>query len=162
MPTIDDSAYISENVIVAGEVRIGANASIWFGSVVRGDVAPITIGENTNVQDGTIKHTSRFDGPTNIGSNVTIGHRAVIHACTVHDYGFIGMGSIIMDKAVVESYGFVASGALIAPGKVVKSRELWAGVPAKFVRVLSDEEVAHIIDSAVHYIKLSKNYIRNT
>lgn len=159
IPQIHSTAYISEGVVIVGDVTIGANSNIWFGSVIRGDVAPITIGENTNIQDGTIIHTSRFDGPTSIGSNITVGHKALIHACTIEDKAFIGMGSIIMDHALVESLGFVASGALISPGKIVKSKQLWAGVPAKHIRDLSQEEIDHMLENAEHYVKLAREYM---
>lgn len=158
-PVIDPGAYISSSVDVIGAVTIGKDSSIWFASVLRGDVAPISIGLKTNIQDGTIIHTSRFDGPTNIGNNVTIGHRAVIHACTIEDYGFIGMGAIILDKARVESFGFVAAGAVVPPGKTVGSKELWSGVPARYVRNLSDKEIENIEESAEHYVRLSKFYL---
>jgi carbonic anhydrase/acetyltransferase-like protein (isoleucine patch superfamily) len=158
VPRIDPTSYISENVSIIGDVEIGQNSSVWFGSVLRGDVASISVGKNTNIQDGTIVHTSRFDGPTVIGDNVTIGHRAIIHACTVRDYGFVGMGAIVMDKAIIERYGFVASGALIPPGKVVKSKQLWAGVPARYIRDISEEEVLEIKESAAHYVRLAGLY----
>jgi carbonic anhydrase/acetyltransferase-like protein (isoleucine patch superfamily) len=158
-PLIDREAYISPSVDIIGAVTIGKDSSIWFASVLRGDVAPISIGFKTNIQDGTIIHTSRFDGPTNIGNNVTIGHRALIHACTIEDYGFIGMGATILDKAKIESFGFVAAGAVVTPGKIVRSRELWSGVPAKYLRDLSDKEVESIKESAEHYVRLSKFYI---
>ena len=131
------------------------------GSVLRGDVAEIVIGENTNIQDGSIIHTSRVNGGTYIGNNVTIGHKALIHAATINDNSFIGMNASIMDKAVVESSGIVAAGALVTSGKIVKTRELWAGVPAKFVRNISDEEVENIKNSAKNYVDLAKEYMKN-
>jgi len=158
-PKIDPSAYVSEGVYIIGDVAIGANSNIWFGSILRGDVAPITVGQNTNIQDGTIIHTSRNNGPTHIGDNVTVGHRAVIHACTIADYGFVGMSATVMDKAVIEPFGFVAAGALVAPNKVVGSKQLWAGVPAKYMRDLTEVEIEHIKKSAEHYVRLSKEYI---
>lgn len=158
-PQIHSTAYVSEGVVIVGDVTIGANSNIWFGSVIRGDVAPITIGENTNIQDGTVIHTSRFNGPTHIGNNITVGHKALIHACTIEDNAFIGMGSIVMDHARVESFGFVASGALISPGKIVKHKQLWAGVPGKYMRDLSQDEIDHMIDNAEHYVRLAKEYM---
>lgn len=157
-PTIDPSAYISQGVYIIGDVTLGADSNVWFGSVLRGDVAPITVGKNTNIQDGTIIHTSRRDGPTHIGDNVTIGHRAMIHACIIKDCAFIGMSATIMDKAIIEPFGFVAAGALVSPGKVVGSRQLWAGVPAKYIRDLCDDEIEHIKKSADNYVRLSKEY----
>lgn len=157
-PKIHDTVLLAVGCRIIGDVKIGENSSIWYNSVLRGDVAPIEIGENVNIQDGTIIHTSRFNGGTTIGDNTTVGHSVVIHACTIHDYGFIGMGSIIMDKVIVESYGFVAAGALVSPGKVIKSNELWAGVPAKFIRKITTEEISLINDSYKHYVKLSKEH----
>ncbi|NRB11429.1 MAG: gamma carbonic anhydrase family protein [Rickettsiaceae bacterium] len=157
-PTIGKGVYLADNVIIAGDVKIAENASIWFNSVVRGDVAPVTIGQNTNIQDGTIIHTSRFDGPTNIGSNITIGHLALIHACTIEDNAFIGMSSTIMDKAIIEEYGFVAAGSLVTPGKIIKKKELWAGRPAKFIRNITDEELEFMKDNVRNYLELANNY----
>ncbi|MEY3196864.1 MAG: hypothetical protein RLZZ59_230 [Pseudomonadota bacterium] len=159
LPKIHESAFLANGCYVIGDVTIDEYSSVWFTSVIRGDVAPITIGKRTNIQDGSIIHTSRFNGPTTIGSNVTIGHRAILHACDIEDNAFIGMGATILDKAKVEEFGFVAAGAVVSPGKVVGSKQLWAGVPAKYVRDLSDDEIKHIKDSAEHYVKLAKNYI---
>ncbi|MGI4776400.1 MAG: gamma carbonic anhydrase family protein [Janthinobacterium lividum] len=157
-PNIDKDAYISNNCIIVGDVVIGKNSSIWFNSVLRGDVNPIRVGNNTNIQDGTIIHTSRFDGPTEIGSNITIGHRVMLHACTILDFAFIGMSATILDRAIVEEYGFVAAGALLTPEKVVKSKQLWAGVPAKFVRTITDIELKHMQENYQHYVKLAAKY----
>ena len=161
LPKISDEAYIAEGTYIIGDVTIGPNSSIWFTSVLRGDVAPITIGKGTNVQDGSIIHTSRYNGPTHIGDYVTIGHGAIIHACTLHNFSFIGMKALVMDKAIVEEFGFVAAGAVVSPSKIVKSRELWAGVPAKYIRHLTDEEIEHIKESAENYINLASTYKRN-
>lgn len=123
-PKIHQSAYIAVGAVIAGDVTINANASIWFNTVVRGDVAPVIIGENTNIQDCSVIHTSRFDGPTTIGNNITIGHMALIHACTIEDNAFIGMQATVMDKAIIEEYGFVGAGRVIPPLiTAVKSRE---------------------------------------
>ncbi|NDA90905.1 MAG: gamma carbonic anhydrase family protein [Alphaproteobacteria bacterium] len=103
-PKIDKSSFIAHGAIIAGDVTISENSGVWFNCVLRGDVNPITVGSCTNIQDGTIIHTSRFDGPTSIGNNVTIGHLALIHACTIKNNAFIGMQSTIMDKAMIEEY----------------------------------------------------------
>lgn len=158
-PQIDPETYVSEGVHIIGDVKIGSGSSIWYGSVIRGDVAPVVIGQNTNIQDGTIIHTSRVDGGTYIGNNVTVGHRALLHACKLCDDSFVGMGAIVMDRAVVESFAIVAAGALVTNGKVVKSRQLWAGVPAKYVRDISDEEVDAIKHSSENYVKLAMEYM---
>lgn len=159
-PKIHKSTYIADGAYIIGDVKIEEDSSIWFASVVRGDVAPVTIGKGTNIQDGCVIHTSRFNGPTHIGNYVTVGHSAVVHACTLHDYSFIGMKALIMDKVIVEEFGFVAAGAVVSPGKTVKSKELWAGVPAKYVRNLTDDEIEHIKQSAKNYIALAKDYMQ--
>jgi carbonic anhydrase/acetyltransferase-like protein (isoleucine patch superfamily) len=157
-PKIHESVYIAEGAYIIGDVSISEESNIWFSSVIRGDVAPVTIGKGTNVQDGVVVHTSRFNGPTSIGDYVTIGHRAIIHACTLKTHSFIGMGSGIMDNAIIEEFGFVAAGAVVSPGKVVGSKQLWAGVPAKYVRDLTEAEVDHIKKSAINYMKLAEEY----
>ncbi len=157
-PKIHESAYIASGAVIAADVTIAANANIWFNTVIRGDVSPVSIGENTNIQDGCVVHTSRFDGPTNIGSNITIGHMALIHACTIEDNAFIGMQAAIMDKAIVEEYGFVGAGSLLPPGKVVKRKELWVGSPAKFVRYITDEELDFMRGNIENYLELAQEY----
>lgn len=157
-PIINANAYVAEGCVIAGDVNIASGANIWFNSVLRGDVAKIVIGRDTNIQDGCIIHTSRFDGPTIIGSNVTVGHMALLHACTIEDNAFIGMRATIMDYSEVAEYGFVAAGALVTPNKKIKSRELWAGVPAKFVRYITDAELSHMESTVHNYLKLAASY----
>jgi carbonic anhydrase/acetyltransferase-like protein (isoleucine patch superfamily) len=157
-PQIHPDAFIGDGVVIIGDVEIGENSSIWFNSVLRGDVAPIKIGENTNLQDGSVIHTSRFDGPVIIGNNVTIGHMALIHACKIQDNAFIGMRSMVMDHAIVEEYGFVAAGSVVTPNKVVKSRELWIGFPARCSRILSDEDIEKMRDTNKTYLRLKNEY----
>lgn len=157
-PKIDNSTFIAEGVKVIGNVELGQNTNIWYNSVLRGDVAPIKIGEDSNIQDGTVIHTSRFNGGCIIGNRVTVGHLCLLHACRLHDDSFIGMASVVMDKAIVEPYGFLAANSLLTPGKIIKSNELWAGSPAKFVRYIKDEEIYLIKDTPPHYIELAKNH----
>ena len=157
-PKIDPSVFIADGAYIVGDVTIGTDSSVWFSTVIRGDVAPVTVGKGSNIQDGVVIHTSRFNGPTHIGDYVTIGHSAVIHACTLKTHSFVGMGAIVMDKAIIEEFGFVAAGAVVSPGKVVGSRQLWAGVPAKYIRDLTDEEVESIKESAENYMRLAKDY----
>lgn len=157
-PKIHESAYIAEGVVIAGDVTIAENANIWFNTVIRGDVAPVVIGKNTNIQDCSVVHTSRFDGSTNIGSNITIGHMALIHACAIEDNAFIGMQAAVMDKAIIEEYGFVGAGSLIPPGKIVRKKELWVGRPAKFVRNITDAELEFMRGNVENYIDLSGEY----
>lgn len=158
-PQIDPSCFIADGAYIIGDVIVAKNVNIWFGAVVRGDVAPIVIGQGTNIQDNSVIHTSRLNGGTIIGENVTIGHGAVIHACTLKNHAFIGMKALIMDKAVVEEFGFVAAGAVVSPGKIVKAKELWAGVPARYIRDLNEGEIEAIKDSAINYQNLAKEYL---
>jgi carbonic anhydrase/acetyltransferase-like protein (isoleucine patch superfamily) len=157
-PSIHESVFLAAGVIIAADVTIAENSNIWFNSVIRGDVAPVIIGKNTNIQDGTVIHTSRFDGPTHIGDNITVGHMALLHACTVEDNAFIGMQAAVMDKAIIEEYGFVGAGSLVPPGKVVKRKELWMGRPAKFVRMVTDEEIDFMRGNVQNYLDLSNEY----
>ncbi|XVN40545.1 MAG: gamma carbonic anhydrase family protein [Rickettsia endosymbiont of Argas persicus] len=158
-PKIDKTAYIAPNSSIIGDVEIGSNSSIWFNTVLRGDVESIKIGSNTNVQDGTVIHTSRFNGPVEIGNNITIGHLSLIHACTIRTNAFIGMNSTIMDYALIEEYAFVAAGSLIPPKKIIKSKELWMGRPAKFIRYLTDQELEQMQDNVRNYVKLARAYL---
>lgn len=158
-PTIHPSAFVAKGAVVTGDTHIGANSSIWFNVTMRGDVNHIRIGENTNIQDGTVCHVTYKKFPLIIGNNVTIGHNATLHACTVEDFGFVGMGAVVMDGAVVETGAMVAAGALVPPGKVVKSGEIWAGNPAKFFRPMTQEEKDYLPWSAQHYVKLGQEYL---
>jgi carbonic anhydrase/acetyltransferase-like protein (isoleucine patch superfamily) len=168
MPIIDPSAFVASTAIVSGNVEIGKNSGIWYGCVLRGDVAKITIGENTNIQDNCVLHGTRPHHLQNktgaegavvlVGSGVTIGHNAIIHACIIEDYSFIGMGSIVMDLARVEQFGMLAAGAVLTPGKVVKSGQIWAGNPAKYFRDLTEVEKNYIGTSAENYIDLMREY----
>ena len=158
-PTIEKDVFLAENACIIGDVRIGSGSSVWFGCVLRGDINPIIVKQNTNIQDNTVVHVdSGKDGYVEIGSNVTIGHSAIIHACRIMDCAFIGMGSLIMDYATVEKYAMIAAGSLVSKNKSVKERELWVGRPAKPMRRVSDEEVRLIDQSAVEYYKLSQAY----
>lgn len=157
-PTIHPSAYVAPGAVVIGDVEIGAEANIWFGCVIRGDVHSIRIGARTNVQDNSVIHVTRGTGPTCIGSGVTIGHNAVLHACSLEDDCFIGMGAVVLDDAVVEKGAMLAAGALLAPRKRIKSGELWAGNPAKLFRPMSDAEQAFISVSAQNYVNLAAEY----
>jgi len=167
-PQIDKSAFIAHSAIISGNVEIGADSGVWYGCVLRGDVAKLTIGKNTNIQDNTVLHGTRpnhlqnktgADGAkVTIGDNVTIGHSAVIHACTIKDNSFIGMKSVVMDLAIVEEYSMLAAGAVLTPGKVVKSGQIWAGNPAKYFRDLTKEEKDYIKISADNYSELAREY----
>ena len=165
-PSLGQRVYIDPACTVIGEVELGDDVSVWPGTVIRGDVNFVRIGDRSNIQDGTVVHVSH-DGPhaklggfaTRIGADVTIGHKAIIHACTIEDAVLIGMGAIVLDGAVVKKHGFVGAGALIAPGKVVAEGELWLGNPAKKVRLLSDAEIEALYYSAGHYVRLKDDYL---
>jgi carbonic anhydrase/acetyltransferase-like protein (isoleucine patch superfamily) len=165
-PVLGERSYIDPAATVIGDVVLGEDVSIWPGTIVRGDVNFIRIGARTNIQDGTVVHVSH-DGPhaklggfaTVIGEDVTIGHKAIIHACRIEDAVLIGMGAILLDGAVVRKHGFVGAGALVAPGKVVGEGELWLGNPAKKVRMLSDAEIQALYYSAQHYVRLKNQYL---
>lgn len=158
LPKIDESAFIASTAVVIGDVEIGPDSGIWFGCVVRGDVHEIRIGARTNIQDGTVIHCTLGKWGTYIGSDITVGHGAILHACRLEDGCFIGMGAIVMDNARVESGAMVAAGALVTPGKVVRKGELWGGNPAKPMRALSEEELAFFPVSAQRYVSLAKDY----
>ncbi len=163
-PQIGTGAFIHPNATVIGEVHIGENSSIWPQTVVRGDVNLIRIGNGTNVQDLSILHVSHKSSndpegaPLVIGNNVTIGHQVILHGCTIEDECLIGMGSIVMDKTVVQKHVLLGAGSLVPEGKVLESGYLYMGRPAKKVRALTAEEIAHFMYSANHYIKLKNAY----
>ena len=156
VPEIDSTAFIAPTAAVIGAVRIGANSSVWHQVTMRGDNNYITVGENTNIQDNSCVHIDSVKLPTIIGSNVTIGHSAIIHACTIEDRGFVGMGSIVMDGAVIESGGMLAAGAMLTPGKVIPKGELWAGRPAVRMRDLTEQDIAMNHRSASHYVEVAR------
>lgn len=158
-PTISPQAFIAPGAAVIGDVQIGADTGVWFGCVIRGDVNSIRIGARTNIQDGTVIHVTRKTGPTTIGSDVTIGHSVLLHACTIEDFAFIGMHATLMDGVVVESGGWVAAGALVTPGKRIPKGQIWAGNPAKYFRDLTPEETAFIPVSAQNYVAHAREYL---
>lgn len=160
MPTIDPSVFIAPSASVIGDTVIGAGSSVWFNVAIRGDVHEIRIGERTNIQDGTVVHVTSGKFGTYIGDDITIGHMACLHACTLESRCFIGMGATVMDGAVVESGAMVAAGALVTPGKVVKSGELWAGSPAKCIRKLSEADIEGMGKNAPHYVALAEHYLK--
>jgi gamma-carbonic anhydrase len=162
-PTIAVNAFVAETAVVIGDVTIGEQASIWYGCVLRGDGNYIRVGARTNIQDGTIVHVNHErEGAagtrTIIGADVTIGHMALIHACTLEDGCFIGMQACVMDGAVVESGAMVAAGALVTPGKRVKHGELWGGSPAKLMRKLTEAELKYFAYTVEHYVEMAVSY----
>lgn len=157
-PQIHSSAFIAPSASIIGDVQIGEDSNIWYNCVLRGDVNDIRIGKRTNIQDGTVIHvTTDFQG-THVGDDVTVGHLAILHACTIEDFGFVGMQACVMDGAVVESHGMLAAGALLTPNKRVPTGELWAGSPAKYMRDLTDKERAYLKWSAPHYVELGREH----
>ncbi len=165
-PSIGKSVYIDDSAVVIGDVTIGDDVSIWPMTVVRGDVESIRIGEGTNVQDGAVLHVShagKFSPqghPLTIGKGVTIGHRAVVHACAVGNYCLIGVGAIIMDDAVLEDYVMLGAGALVPPGKTLESGYLYVGAPAKQARALKESEKEFLEYSSQHYMHLKDQYLK--
>jgi carbonic anhydrase/acetyltransferase-like protein (isoleucine patch superfamily) len=160
LPCIAPDAWIADNATLIGDVVVGARANIWFGCILRGDITAIEVGENTNIQDGTIVHVASNKPPTHIGSNVTIGHMALIHACRLEDYAFVGMKACILDGAVVESDAWVAAGAVVTPGKRVPSGQLWAGTPARYLRDVNPDEARYIRELPDRYYELAMQYRR--
>ena len=168
-PKIAPDAFIAETAVIIGDVEIGSGSSVWYGCVLRGDINKIRVGRNSNLQDGTIVHCNhdpagdyRETGggePTHIGDDVTVGHLALIHACTIESKAFIGMRAVVMDRAVVEGGAMVAAGALVTPDKRVLKGELWAGSPARRARDLTPEEQANLPYIAEHYAELSEAYL---
>ncbi|CAN5960395.1 unnamed protein product, partial [Sphagnum jensenii] len=159
-PVIDETVFVAPSAAVIGDVKIGQNSSIWYGCVIRGDVNYIRVGAETNIQDNTLVHVAKNNAvgnvmPTIIGDKVTVGHNSVLHACTLEDEAFVGMGATILDGAVVEKGAMVAAGALITQNTRVPSGQVWAGNPAKFLRHLTEEEHSFIALSATNYAALA-------
>ena len=166
-PVIHPSAFIAPGCRIIGDVEIGEDASIWYNCVIRADVNRIRIGARSNVQDGTVIHCdSPGDGidrplegwPTIIGDDVLIGHMAMVHGCTIHDRGFVGLGAIAMNKAVIGSDAMLAAGAMLTENKVMGERELWAGRPAKKLRDLDDAAVMGMRAGVMHYTQNAKDH----
>ena len=168
LPKIAKTAMLAPNSVIAGDVEIGEGSAIWFFTVARGDVASIKIGANSNIQDNCVVHVTRANHIANktgnepantiIGNNVTVGHSCILHACTIEDNSFIGMQSVVMDLSTVKTNGMLAAGSLLTAGKTVNEGELWGGRPAKFMRMLTQEEIIFIQKSADNYQILAQEY----
>lgn len=152
-PKFGKNCYVADNATVVGDVVIGDDCSIWFNTVVRGDVHYIRIGNKVNIQDGAIIHCTYQKAPVNIGSNVSIGHAAIVHGCTLEDNVLIGMRAVVMDHAVIQKNSIVAAGAVVLENTVVESGSIYAGVPAKKVKQLSEEQFEQLIE------RISDNYV---
>ncbi len=154
-PIIPDDCYIAENATIVGEVTMGNQCSIWFNAVIRGDVHYIKMGNKVNVQDGAVIHATYKTSPTTIGNNVSIGHNAIVHGCTIQDNVLIGMGSIVMDDCVIESNSIIAAGAVVTKNTRVEAGSIYAGMPAKKIKDISKElisgEINRIADNYVKY-----------
>jgi carbonic anhydrase/acetyltransferase-like protein (isoleucine patch superfamily) len=155
-PQIPADCYVAENATIVGEVSFGKECSVWFNAVIRGDVHSIQIGNKVNIQDGAVIHATYQKSPTIIGNNVSIGHNAIVHGCTIHDNVLVGMGSIIMDDCVIESNSIIAAGSVVTKNTRVESGSVYAGVPAKKVKEVSQELISGEIDRiATNYVKYS-------
>lgn len=159
-PSIHQSAFIADNATIVGDVVIGPDASVWFGSVLRGDVHFIRIGARTNVQDLTVMHVNEGTCPAVLDEDVTVGHRAILHGCHVKRGSLVGMGAVLLDDVVVEEGSLVAAGSVVSPGTVVPAGKLVRGIPARVVRDLTEEEVLSIRRSAESYCALKNDYLR--
>lgn len=158
-PKIAETAFIEDSAAVIGDVEIGEHSSVWFNCVLRGDVFHIRVGHHTNIQDGTIIHVTSGEFPTIIGNHVTVGHGAILHGCQIQDLSLIGIGSIILDEAVIGEGSLIAAGSLVTPGTVIPPRSLVMGSPAKVRRPLSPEEVERINENWQHYVELKDIYL---
>ena len=158
MPTIGKDVWIADNATVIGDTAIGDESNVWFGVTIRGDVHEIRIGKRTNIQDHTLIHTTRNVSGSYIGDEVTIGHSAIIHACTIENQVLVGMGAIILDEALMEKNSMLAAGSVLPPKKRVPSGQLWGGTPAKYMRDLTQEELDFLPVSADNYVKLAQDY----
>jgi carbonic anhydrase/acetyltransferase-like protein (isoleucine patch superfamily) len=160
-PQVPPSAFVAEGACLIGDVTLGQEASVWFNAVLRGDINRIQVGDRSNIQDGVIIHVTHAL-PAVVGNDVTIGHQAVIHGCEVLDGCLIGMGAVVLDRARVGPHSLVAAGALVREGFVVPEGVLAAGVPARVVRPLTDDERASLLDSARHYVEYARSHQRSS
>jgi len=160
LPTVGARAMISAGAALVGEVRLADDVSVWYGAVLRGDIAPVTVGPRSNIQDGTVVHVAD-DGPCEIGADVVVGHRAMLHACRVEDACLIGMQATVLDRAVIGAGSVVGAGALVTQRTVIPPRSLVLGAPAKVVRTLTAEDEAFHRDLAAKYVRLKENYLRD-
>ena len=152
-PIFGANVYLAENATVVGDVKMGSDCSVWFSAVIRGDVNSIRIGNKVNIQDGAVIHCTYQKAATNLGNNVSVGHNALVHGCTIHDNVLVGMGAIVMDGVVVESNSIIAAGAVVLEGTHIESGTIYAGIPAKKVKELNEEQTAHLIEG------ISNNYV---
>ncbi len=157
-PKLHPTAWVAPTAVVIGDVEIGEESSVWYHCVLRGDTNIMRIGARTNIQDGSILHLNAGAEPLIIGDDVTIGHACIIHACTLHNRAFVGMGATVLDRAVIEEGGMLGAGGMLPPGKRIGPNELWMGSPAKLVRVMDAEERARFDRTAPAYVALAKRH----
>lgn len=163
-PTLAENAWVDDTAVIIGDVTLGADSSIWPLAILRGDVNSIVIGERTNIQDGSIIHVTHQGKyhpggyATLLGNEVTVGHKVILHGCTIGDQCLIGMGCSILDGVVIESQVLLGAGSLVTPNKTLTSGHLWMGTPAKCIRPLTEEELEKLSYSAEHYVKLKNQY----
>jgi len=153
-PEFGKDCFLAENCVVIGDVSMGNQCSIWYNAVIRGDVHFIRMGNKVNIQDGAVVHATFEKSPTTIGNNVSVGHNAIVHGCTIHDNVLIGMGAIVMDDCIIESNSIIAAGAVLAKGTHVKSGSVYGGVPAKKIKDISNE----LLKGEIH--RIAENYIK--
>ena len=158
-PVVASDAFVAETAVLIGDVRIGRRSSIWYGTVLRGDVHDIQVGDDTSIQDNAVVHVTSGRHPTAIGSRVTVGHSAVLHGCTIDDDCIVGMAAVVMDRARIGRFCIVGAGALVTPDTVVEEGHLVVGSPARVKRALSEEERRWIQSSAEHYVELARSYL---
>ena len=163
-PRVDPSAFVAPGAQLIGDIEIGPEASIWYNCVLRGDVNRIRIGARTNIQDGSVIHVDSpkpgdpYGHRTIIGDEVLIGHLAMVHGCVLEDRAFVGLGSIVMDGCRIESEAMLAAGAMLTPGKIIPARQLWAGRPARYLRDLSEADLAGMAMGVAHYVELGRRH----
>ena len=157
-PTLPDSCFIAENATIVGDVILGEKCSVWFNAIIRGDVNFIRIGDYTNIQDGVVIHCTYKKAGTTIGNYVSVGHNALVHGCTLHDHVLIGMGAIVMDHAIVEEFVIIAAGAVILENTVCESGYLYAGIPAKKIKPITEEQRAMLKQLPHNYVLYSSWY----
>jgi carbonic anhydrase/acetyltransferase-like protein (isoleucine patch superfamily) len=157
-PELGAGAFIAPNATVIGDVEIGDDSSVWFGAILRGDVMPIRFGKRTNLQDGSVVHVTGGRASTTVGDDVTVGHMALLHGCTVGNRVLVGMGSVVLDGAVIEDEAIVAAGSLVSPGTRIPSRSLAMGRPARVVRALTSEDLAWVREAGRLYVEYARTF----
>ncbi len=158
LPKVHPLAFVAQTAAIIGDVEIGAGSGVWYGCVIRGDVNEIRIGERTNIQDLSMIHCAELGQGTYLGNDITVGHSAVLHACTIEDNALIGIQACVMDDCLIESGAMVAAGALVTPGKIVKSNEVWAGRPAKKLRDVSEKDLEFLEINRKRYERMAHEY----